>query len=66
MAEWESMDVAVTARPEMPSDIKAWFWKWFDQHQEDIILRKKILAFTVKVRVKDGRRFFEAIFGRHP
>jgi hypothetical protein len=42
------------------------FWRWYDEHAEDVILKKRFLVWTIEVRVKHLRPLFEKLFGQHP
>lgn len=42
------------------------FWKWFHEHENDLILKRKILIFSVTIKVKDLRVLFEQLFGPEP
>jgi len=50
----------------IPDEFTRGFWAWYDAHQTDVILRKRLLVFLVSVQVRDLRRVFEAVFGQHP
>ena len=50
----------------LPALVGPTFWGWYDQHEGQVVVRKSVLGFPIKVRVKHLRRFFEQIFGAHP
>jgi hypothetical protein len=50
----------------VPDPIREVFWRWYDEHSEDVILKKRILLWTVELRVKHLRFLFEKFFGQHP
>lgn len=39
------------------------FWQWFKQHQDDVVLKKNLLFFSLTVRVRDLRFVFNLVFG---
>lgn len=70
-ADWELGDdatAALEAAAELaefpvPEPLKAAFWTWFQAHRENVVLRKRILFFTVSLRVKHLKFLFEKFFG---
>jgi hypothetical protein len=50
----------------IPEESTRSFWAWYDAHQADVMLRKRLLVFVVTVQVRHLRRLFEAVFGQHP
>lgn len=44
-------------------DIAAHFWKWFRAHEGDSVVHRRILFFTLTIRVRDLRFLFEQLFG---
>lgn len=42
------------------------FWTWYDAHQNNVILRKRLLVFLLTVQVRHLRRLFTSVFGPHP
>ena len=42
------------------------FWKWYHKHANDMILKRKIVIFSVTIRVRDLRVLFEQLFGPEP
>lgn len=46
--------------------LKEEFWRWYAVHENDVILKKKILLFTVGIHARDLRPLFEVIFGKRP
>ena len=73
-AAWDAGDdagIATAALAAMdvfpvPDSFREAFWHWYDEHSEDVILKKKILLWTVELRVKHLRFLFEKFFGQHP
>jgi hypothetical protein len=43
--------------------LAAVFWEWYRKHSEDVIVKRKVIVFTVTIRVHDLRPLFEALFG---
>jgi hypothetical protein len=43
-----------------------YFWKWYHKHANDLIVKRKILIFSVTIRVRDLRVLFEQLFGPEP
>ena len=39
------------------------FWEWYHHHADDTIIRRKILVFSVTIRVHDLRPLFVMLFG---
>lgn len=39
------------------------FWLWFAQHENDVVLKKNLLFFSLTVRVRDLRFVFNLVFG---
>ena len=50
----------------VPDPIKEAFWKWYESHKEDVILKKRILFFKVELKVKHLKFIFEKFFGPQP
>lgn len=66
-AAWEAAaPSALQTSAIIPADWKIAFWKWYDAHQHDIILKKGFLFFKVTVEVKDIEFIFRLLFGAHP
>lgn len=42
------------------------FWKWYHRHANDMILKRKILIFSVTIRVRDLHPLFVQLFGPEP
>lgn len=42
------------------------FWGWYLRHQDDIIIRRKILFLAIKIRVRDLHPLFVQLFGPEP
>lgn len=42
------------------------FWKWFAEHKNDVLLERKVLFFSLKIRVNDLRTLFTELFGYPP
>lgn len=70
-ADWELGDgaehaveaVSELAEFPVPDPIRHAFWRWYHTHRETVILRKRILVFTIQVRLKHLRFLFERFFG---
>ena len=41
------------------------FWKWYDSHQNDVVLQVKFLFFKIDVQVYELRKLFEKFFGAY-
>lgn len=54
---------AAELTPVQKAALSAVFWEWYRTHSEDIIVKRKVLFFSVTIRVKDLRALFEALFG---
>ena len=66
--EWEDAEAFAPFQRELsiPDDFKRAFWKLYDQHRDDVILKKRLLVFAVTVQVRHLKAVFVAIFGDHP
>ncbi len=42
------------------------FWRWYEQHREDVLLRRTVVIFKVTIRVRDLRDLFVMLFGAEP
>lgn len=43
------------------------FWSWFLQHQDDTLIKRRILGFiSITIKVSDIRFLFETLFGPQP
>lgn len=40
------------------------FWVWYHQNSDDIVVKRRIVMWSVVVRVRDLLPLFERIFGR--
>jgi len=66
--EWEeveSFEPFGRAMP-MPEEYRRAFWTWYVAHDGDVMLRKRLLVFTVTVQVRHLRRIFELVFRAPP
>ena len=66
--EWEESAAFAPFQRQLPipDDFKRAFWKWYEAHRDDVILRKRLLVFAVTVQVRHLRTVFVAIFGPQP
>lgn len=48
------------------SMIVQFFWSWYLQHSDDVLLEKKFLWFSVKIRLIDIESLFVKLFGPRP
>lgn len=45
--------------------VRRFFWTWYDEHQEDVVLQvKRFVVFTFTLRVKDLYTLFTVLFGK--
>lgn len=51
-----------TLRKELADDV----WALFHKHADDVLLTKKVLFVTIKLRVRDARFLVELIAGPEP
>ena len=67
-SEWQADDAFAPFQRELPipDEFKRAFWKWYDAHQDDVVLKKRLLIFAVTVQVRHLRGIFAVIFGAHP
>jgi hypothetical protein len=69
-AAWEETAIADFSHIQIGDpcvdEIRRVLWKWFDENGEKVVLRKKIIFFSVTVRVRDLRFIFQMIAGPHP
>lgn len=42
------------------------FWRWFQNNREDTLVKRRILIFSVTIKVKDLRPLFVSLFGEPP
>lgn len=42
------------------------FWRWYHRHSNDMILKRKVLIFSVTIRVRDLNVLFVQLFGPEP
>ncbi len=42
------------------------FWKWALDHRELVVYRRKVLIFTLQIRVRDVHPLIEALVGPLP
>jgi len=49
-----------------PEEYRRAFWTWYEAHQEDVVLRKRLLVFPVAVQVRDLRAALVAVLGDPP
>ena len=54
---------AAELTPVQRAALAAIFWDWYRRHLDDVIVKRKIVIFTVTIRVHDLRPLFEALFG---
>jgi len=66
--EWEAADAFEPFGHDlpMPEEYRRAFWTWYVAHEHDVMLRKRLLVFTVAVQVRDLRVVFERVFGAPP
>ena len=66
-ATWQSTPTApFNTAVVIPDSWKSAFWKWYDAHAHDVILKKGFLVFKITVEVKDIEFIFILLFGAHP
>lgn len=42
------------------------FWKWYHEHDEDVVVSRRVLFFKIELRVWDMLPVFERLFGPKP
>lgn len=42
------------------------FWQWYHDHANDMILKRKLIVFQVTIRVRDLYPLFVQLFGPEP
>jgi hypothetical protein len=50
--------------PVQRAALSAVFWEWYRNHSDDVIIKRKIVLFSVTIRVRDLRALFEVLFGQ--
>lgn len=50
----------------LKSILGSYAWTWFSEHQNDVIVKKWILFFSVTIQVKHLKVLFEGLFGSQP
>lgn len=48
------------------SELGRHFWRWYEEHARTVLLSRKILFFSVHIRVSDLRGLFVTLFGERP
>lgn len=43
--------------------IARFFWEWFREHEDDVLIKKTIIFFSISIKVRDLRFLFEMLFG---
>lgn len=46
--------------------IAPFFWQWYHDHADDMIIKRKIVIFSVTIRVRDLYPLFVQLFGPEP
>ena len=46
--------------------LNPFFWGWYHDHANDMIVKRKILVFSVTIRVRDLHPLFVQLFGPEP
>ncbi len=54
---------AAELTPVQRAALSAVFWEWYRTHSEDVIVKRKVIFFTVTIRVRDLHPLFESLFG---
>jgi hypothetical protein len=54
---------AAQLTPVQRAALAAVFWEWFRSHADDVIVKRKVIFFTVTIHVRDLTPLFEALFG---
>lgn len=54
---------AAQLTPIQRAALAAVFWEWYRAHSDDVIVKRKIVVFSVTIRVKDLRGLFVMLFG---
>lgn len=42
------------------------FWGWYRRHLDDMIVKRKVLIFSITIRVRDLYPLFVQLFGPEP
>lgn len=42
------------------------FWEWYEAHKDDTIIKRKVIIFSLTIKVKDLRELFVMLFGNPP
>ena len=48
------------------SIIAPFFWQWYHNHANDLILKRKVLILKITIRVRDLHPLFVQLFGPEP
>lgn len=44
-------------------DLRGFFWRWYEEHRDDVLVRRRVLFWTLVIRVRDLEFLFEMLFG---
>lgn len=50
----------------MLEEVRRTLWRWFFNHQNDVVIRRKIILFSVTIYVHTLRPLFEQLLGAPP
>jgi hypothetical protein len=59
-------DLQPATRDKLRRDFSAAAWKWYNEHAEDTVFSRRILFFTIHIKVKDCFDIFVQLFGPQP
>lgn len=46
--------------------INIFFWEWYHNHRDTVLLKRKVFLFSVTIRVRDLYELFVQLFGDEP
>lgn len=58
--------IGVQVPPDVLRSIAAVCWNWYHAHADDTVVKRKVLVFSVTIRVRDLEGVFFLLFGPDP
>jgi len=46
--------------------LAVFFWQWYIDHQRDVLVKRKLVFFSVTLKVRDLFPLFVLLFGNNP
>ena len=58
-----AVDISAATRQGILNDIEAWVRTWYDSHKNTVLFKKRILLWTIEIKIKDCVGILRVIFG---